>query len=177
MNSHDYIVQPVSRRLLWDYAMQIRRKLNLENVCYFPVVEFLESMWTLFPKFHYEILWDDELPKDVHADMDIVNHCMRIKQSVYDGACKGNGRDRFTITHEQGHYLTLGVSGFRLQRNFEKRKLRPFEQPEWQANNFAAGLLMPVHLIRDMSPQEMVEACGVSWTAANVQCEQIRRGR
>jgi Zn-dependent peptidase ImmA (M78 family) len=100
---------------------------------------------------------------------------MRIKQKVYDGACEGNGQDRFTIAHEQGHYLTLCVNGLRLQRNFEKRRLRHYERPEWQANAFAAGLLMPVHLVRDMCPEEMVEVCGVTWTAANIQYEQIRR--
>jgi Zn-dependent peptidase ImmA (M78 family) len=96
---------------------------------------------------------------------------------VYEGACNGVGRDRFTIAHEQSHYLTLGVSGFRLQQNSEKRELKPFEQPEWQANTLAVGLLMPVHLVRNMTPEQIVEACGVSLTAARVRYSQIRKER
>ena len=172
----DYIVQPCSRQDLRNYALQIRRNLHLENECYFPVVEFLEMMPELFPPFTYKILEDSdtELPRGVHADIDIVNHCMRIKESVYDKACAGKGRDRFTIAHEHGHYLTLVVSGFKLQRNFDKKELKPYEKPEWHANAFAAEVLMPFHLVKDMSPKEIAKACGVSRQAAEIQYRIIR---
>ena len=30
---------------------------------------------------------------------------MKIREDVYEGAIKGNPRDRFTLCHELGHYL------------------------------------------------------------------------
>ena len=89
--------------------MEIRRKLGLETALYFPVVQFLELMSEIFPRFHFEVVEDDELPQGVHADTDVENHIIRIKRFVYDGACNGNGRDRMTIAHEIGHYLLLCV--------------------------------------------------------------------
>ena len=173
----DYIVQPCSSRDLRNYSLQIRRNMNLENDCYFPVVKFLEMMPELFPSFAYEILedGDDELPKGVHADIDILNHHMRVRESVYTGACAGNGRDRFTIAHEQGHYLLLAVSSFKLQRNTGKRELKAYENPEWQANRWAAEVLMPAHLIKNMNPRQIVQACGVSCHAAEIRYDQLRK--
>jgi hypothetical protein len=98
--------------------MAIRFKLELGNTLYFPVAELLEFMPEIFPKSHFEVVEDDELPCGVHAETDVENHVIYVKQSVYDGACSGNGRDRMTIAHEIGHYLLLYFWGFKFQRNF-----------------------------------------------------------
>ncbi|MDR1615522.1 MAG: hypothetical protein LBR98_00660, partial [Syntrophomonadaceae bacterium] len=136
-----YIAQPCSRLGLRNYTLTIRRRLGIENNFYFPVVEFLELMSEFFPKFHFEVTENHELPLGVHADMDAAAHLIRVKQNVYDGACVGNGRDRMTIAHEIGHYMTLCVLGFRLQRNFSNAPVKTYQDPEWQAKCFAGELL------------------------------------
>ena len=166
---HNYIVEPKSRNNLREYALQIRKNLGLENKLYFPVIEFLEVMPELFPEFYYEVVEDRELSSNVHADTDVLNHCMRIKNSVYEGAYSRNGRDRMTIAHEMGHYFTLCVSGFKLQRNFGNQKLRAFEDPEWQAKCFAGELLIPAHLVVDMDVYSISVECCVSVDAARTQ--------
>jgi Zn-dependent peptidase ImmA (M78 family) len=154
--------------------MEIRIKLGLENVRYFPVVQLLELMSVLFPKFHFEVVEDDDLPRDVHADTDVENHIIRIKRSVYDGACNGNGRDRMTIAHEIGHYLLLCVWGFRFQRNFANNAIPLYQDPEWQAKCFAGELLIAAHLVKDMNPCEIMDICGVSMSAAETQWNRLK---
>jgi Zn-dependent peptidase ImmA (M78 family) len=127
-----------------------------------------------FPKFHFEIVEDFELPRGVHADTDALNHIIRIKQSVYDGACNGNGRDRMTIAHEIGHYILLCVCGFKYQRNFTGSTIPRYQDPEWQAKCFAGELLIAAYLVKGMTPYEIMYACGVSMSAAETQWSKFR---
>ena len=169
-----YVAQPCSRRDLRRLAMGIRLKLGLEDSLYFPVVQLLELMSAIFPRFHFEIVEDGELPPGVHADTDVENHIVRIMQSVYDGACAGSGRDRMTIAHEIGHYLLLCVWGFRFQRNFAGNAVPTCQDPEWQAKCFAGELLVAAHLTGHMSPKAIAVVCGVSLLAAQTQWRKLR---
>ena len=170
---NDYIAPALSRQNLRDLTLKIRKSFHMENKARFPVLEMLEAMPDIFPGFTCEIVADHELPRSVQGDVDIINHHMRIKESVYDGAYAGNGRDRYSITHEIGHYILLSVAGLRLQRNISQRPLRPFEDPEWQAECFAGELLMPHHLIKDLNVFEIVEQCQVSLPAAKTQIKKL----
>lgn len=155
----------------------LREELDLESCIYFPIVEILDVlMEILYPKFSYEIVYDDELPKNVHADTDVLTGHIRIKESVYNGACNGNGRDRMTIAHELGHFLTLCLCGFKLERNFRKEEYYPYRDPEWQAKCFAGELLVPAHLVKNLSSIQIAMQCGVSMDAAMVQYRHIHEG-
>jgi hypothetical protein len=101
-----------------------------ENELHFPIVHVLDFLAELFPPFYYEITEDRNLPENVHAETDVLRHTIKIKQSVYDGACIGKGRDRMTIAHELGHYFLICKFGLRLHRTFSTAKLRAFEDPE-----------------------------------------------
>lgn len=171
----DYIVEAKSRKDLREYALHIRKMLKVDNEIWFPIVSFLEILAVMFPNFNYEIVEDNELDSSTHADTDVINETIRIKESVYDGAFNGNGRDRMTIAHEIGHYLTLCVSGFKLQRNFTNQKPRAYEDPEWQAKCFAGELLVPEPLVKNMSVDEIQQKCGVSFAAAAFQYKQLHR--
>ena len=107
-------------------ARLLREHLHLDDVLYFPIVELLDVMTELFDDFNYEVVEDKVLSKKVHADTDIRTGHIRIKESVYEGACNGEGRDRMTIAHEIGHYFTLCFCGFRLERNFSGGKIPAF---------------------------------------------------
>lgn len=58
---------------------------------YFPIVELLDVMYEIFPDFSYEIVPDSTFLPNVHADTDVMNHHIRIKESEYDGAAERNG--------------------------------------------------------------------------------------
>ncbi len=164
-----YKVEGRSRKDLRDYAYKLREITGYENKLYFPVVEFLEIMPKIFQNFNYEIEEDSNFEQGIHAYTDIANHCIVIRESVYDGACSDNGRDRMTIAHEIGHYLTLVISGFKLARNFENKQLKAYEDPEWQAKCFAGELLVPNHLVSELTTDEVAEKCCVSYKAAELQ--------
>ena len=107
------------------------------------------------------------------ADTDIRTGHIRIKESVYEGACNGEGRDRMTIAHEIGHYFTLCFCGFRLERNFSGGKIPAFRDPEWQAKCFAGELMVPAHRVKGMDAYEIADQCGVSYDAACVQYKHL----
>lgn len=170
----DYVVEAKSRKNLRDLAYTLRKHLGLENVLYFPIVEVLDVLPEFFDNFSYEIVEDHELPSGTHADTDITTGHIRIKESVYNRACDGEGRDRMTIAHEIGHYFTLCFCGFKLQRNYDPDiKVPPYKSPEWQAKCFAGELMVPAHLVTNMSPSTIAIECGVSLDAARFQFSHI----
>lgn len=170
----EYIVEAKSRRELREIARAFRKCLGLEKELYFPIVEVLDVLAEVFEGFSYEIVEDSELPKSTHADTDVLSGHIRIKESVYEGACNGEGRDRMTIAHEIGHYFTLCFCGFKFQRNFDDRKDIPnYCDPEWQAKCFAGELLVPADLVGEMSPYAIAEECGVSLPAAKYQFDKL----
>lgn len=164
-----YIVEAKSRKDLRDLANTLRDKLGLTKKLYMPIVELLDILTEIFKDFSYEIVDDTELPLIMHADTDVRTGHIRIKESVYERACNGEGRDRMTIAHEIGHYFTLCFCGFRLRRNFTKQKVKNFEDPEWQAKCFAGEFMIPKHLVEEMTPSQISEVCGVSLDAAEYQ--------
>lgn len=162
----DFEVEPTSRCKLQRLTAYVREILHLENVVYFPIVEMLDILTIIDTEFSYEIVKDSILPSDIHADTDVQTRHIRIKESVYNGACEGNGRDRMTIAHEIGHYITLCVCGFKFHRRFSNEKLPAYRDPEWQAKCFAGELLMNLDHIKNMSVEEIMINCGVSEAAA-----------
>lgn len=167
------MVEAKSRADLRNLAHDLRGRLHLDDVLYFPIVELLDVMTKLFEDFNYEIVDDVVLSEKVHADTDIRTGHIRIKESVYEGACNGEGRDRMTIAHEIGHYFTLCFCGFKLERNFDGGEIPAFRDPEWQAKCFAGELMVPAHLVKGMDEYEIANQCGVSYDAARMQYKHL----
>ncbi len=168
-----YSVEPKSRKDLRRLAKEIRKKFGLDKEVYFPVVQLLEALPSVYKDFNYEIVEDSDLSKKTHALTDINEKVIKIKESVYDAACEGSGRDRMTIMHEICHYITLCQLNFTLARSFEQDEIPVFCDPEWQAKCLAGEIMMPADKIYDMNPDEVSEKCGVSWPAAVFQLSKI----
>ena len=123
----------------------------------------------------FEVARDEELGDDdalTFPDKKII----RVKNSVYENACNGNGRDRFTLAHEIGHlFLHQGIS---LGRSYEPRAHQFFEDSEWQADTFAAEIMMPLSLYQTLYPdkEKIKTAFGVSYAAAGVRA-MVLEGR
>ena len=162
----DYSVEPQSRADLRFLASEIRKVLRLEDQLYFPIVELLDVLEETLDGFSYSIIPDDELPPNKHADTNVYTGEIRIKESVYEGARQGNGRDRMTIAHEFSHFMTLCFLGMKLSRTIGGGRPKPYEDPEWQAKCLAGELLIPYELTAGMTVGEIVEKCGVSYSAA-----------
>ena len=171
----NYMVEAKSRDDLRNLARQFRKLLRLEDELYFPIVELLDVMTVLFDDFNYEIVEDNVFTENVHADTDIKTGHIRIRESVYAGACSGEGRDRMTIAHEIGHYFTICVCGFKLTQNFGGKRIPAFQDPEWQAKCFAGELMVAAHHVKGMNKYEIAERCGVSYDAACMQYKHLER--
>ena len=169
----NYMVEPKSHDDLRNLALQFRKLLHLEDELYFPIVELLDVMTEIFDDFNYEVVEDNVFSENVHTDTDITTGHIRIKESIYEGACNGEGRDRMTIAHEIGHFFTICICGFRLTRNFTHTEAITFRDPEWQAKCFAGELMVPAHLVRGMGTHEIAKRCGVSDDAARVQNKHL----
>nr|WP_305147469.1 ImmA/IrrE family metallo-endopeptidase [Butyricicoccus faecihominis] len=93
---------------------------------------------------------------------------MKIRNSVYEGACCGNGRDRFTLAHEIGHFFMHRDVDLALSRIDERNDVPAYRKSEWQANTFASALMMPDHIIKNWEPEEIARFCGASMSAAEI---------
>lgn len=164
-----YKAAPQSRNQLRRYVQYIKEKTGLQNEIYFPILPFVENVLPMmFPDYQFEIL-----PKEVmgskHGETYPNKNIIRIREDIYEGAASGKGRDRLTVAHEVGHFFNHEEDSIILCRLAPGQKLKPYEDPEWQADAFAGELLAPSHLIRNMSVQEVMLKCGVSEAAAKNQ--------
>ncbi|MDR0726946.1 MAG: ImmA/IrrE family metallo-endopeptidase [Rickettsiales bacterium] len=162
-----------------DFAEKFRKRLveimgDFGNRC--PIDKVFERLGS--PEhncYSIEILPDDapEL-KDCLATTDTANKVIKIKEYVYEEACKGGGHARFTLAHELGHlFLKHEFSG-----NFAMmpgQKIPAYIDSEWQADLFAAELLMPKELVEGKDASDIARECGVSYTAAKIRKERLER--
>lgn len=175
----NYYIEAKSRGDLRAIAYQIRVAFGLENQVYFPIVKFMEHMMeVVFDNYEWEIIKDDELPphQDAVTEMENGKGTVKIKESVYYGACEGNGQHRMTIAHEIiGHFIPICVLGFKLYHSTGNEKIKQYCDPEWQAKCLAGEFMMPYHLVKDYTPNQLVKECGVSKAAAECQRNVFRK--
>ena len=161
-------VSPRSRKEIEKIANRVRKLLDYDDLR-FPIVTLIEILGEPSEDgdviLNYEIVENSEMP-DEYATYSPKNNTIRIRESVYDGACKGNGRDRFTLAHEFGHFMLHSSQDYQFARTGES--VPAYKDPEWQANTFASMLLMPRDKIHGMSVEEVASACGTSMQAAAI---------
>lgn len=162
-------VEPMSRKKLRELVHRFRKLCGMENELYFPIVHFIE--WIL-PKVgsDYEIVPVNEMGNAygvTHTGMRV----MKIREDVYEGAVKGNPRDRFTLCHELGHFILHSPD----RVSFARGEVPAYMDPEWQANVFAGELLAPYDLVAHMPPERIAAECGMSLTAATIQYNQYHK--
>jgi Zn-dependent peptidase ImmA (M78 family) len=162
----NYKAQPRSREELRNLATKIRNAMGLEKILYFPIMEFVEkALYLIYPeKYSFEVVDKGELG-DLEGLTQPDKKIIMIRSDVYDNACQGSGRDRFTIAHEVGHLLLHKETNVTLARG----KVITYCDPEWQADAFAGELLMPHKLIANLEINEIMKKCGVTYSAALTQ--------
>ena len=160
-------VPPCSRRDLRAIAENVHRELRYDGKTPFPVVEVVE--WVLpklIPGFEFCILSKTEMGDD-HGRTYPDKHLMFIRDDVYEGACKGYGRDRFTIGHELSHQLLHeGVDVSLARTNLPHVA---YEDSEWQADALSGELLMPYKNICGLTVEQVMNTYQVSLSAARTQ--------
>lgn len=163
--------QPLSRGSIRQCAKEFREKLGLKDAEYIDVIWLVEYVCPKLFKnydFEMEIMSKDEMG-NYHGLTDPESGHIYIREDVYDGACMGHGRDRFTIAHELGHFLLHDGITLGLAKVADDETIPVYCDPEWQANAFAGELLMDHDVIANMTVSEIAVKCGVSYDAAAYQ--------
>jgi hypothetical protein len=166
------VVRPRSKENIAANARAVRQFLKLEARPYFPVPEVYEALELLFDGARFEV-WDEVDMGDDHGRTYPDRRLIRIRNDVYERACNGEARDRFTMCHELGHLV--------MHRGIALARIDPAQPPkiycnsEWQADTFASYLMMPPELISGYeSVSELVDVFGVSWEAAWVRRDELK---
>lgn len=152
-------------------AEAIREVFALDDDPYFPVVEFLEwGLSQVTEGITFDVITPDGLGSRM-GSVDTLQQVLYLREDVYERAIKGKARDRFTVAHEIGHaVMHVGT----LNRVESGTAVPAYRNPEWQANKFAAALLMPRQLIHQCtSTGEIVTKFGVSREAAHYRAKDL----
>lgn len=113
---------------------------------------------------------------------------VHVNEATYRGMLAGNGRARFTMCHEAYH----GLAHREQIRNvlvdtgelvlYRRSQLAPTVDPEWQANVFAASILMPWSTVQqvlreasDKPIEDMMYYFKVSNSAAAIRYRESKR--
>lgn len=162
---------PLSRTKIREFAKMLRRAFDIPINVRFPTVEFLEfGLGSL--GFDYEICDKSEL-ENCYAKTIPEEKVVKIREDVYIRAVHGNPRDIFTILHEIGHVIFHNNRTIEFARNEENIPI--YMDPEWQANTFAAELLVPADSISGMCEDEIVDVYGCSYEVAYIQIKQNKK--
>lgn len=135
---------------------------HLQLSCVYVKIENVYEVLADILDFNFEIVSKSELGDDhgrTHPDKNLI----KIREDVYNAACNGSGRDRFTMAHELGHLF--------LHRDIQfSRATVPheiYEDSEWQADVFASAFLIAEeHLHKCRNVQEVSNTFGVTPAAA-----------
>lgn len=136
--------------------------------------------------FEYDLL---PLPSGMEGLTNPKEKVVIIRPDVYDLMCQGDGRSRFTVMHEVGHVVLHAEKVREVMVNCGRAGLArrgefPYcRDPEWQANELAASLLMPEPSVRKIMNTELGCAgavaveFSVSLLAADIRLRNLRIGR
>lgn len=166
----DYKTLGISRNKLKELAKVIRKIFRCRNKYYFDVVKAFEIMPQLFKDYKVKclVVEDEELPSNVPAccefDSDDGGYIIKVKNTVYEGACKRKiGGYRAHICHEISHVILM-IFGFKpiLNRIYQEKELRPYESVEWQAKALCGYILVDPDNCKKLSEKQIEAKCKVS---------------
>lgn len=166
-----YIADPLSRKDIRKLANRLRELFGFESDISFPIVQVIEFLSNK-GEFNLEICTSDEMGSKLGETIPSEN-LIKLREDIYDKACEDDGFSKSTCSHELLHWIKHReetVSFCRKEEDLKKR--RAYEDPEWQANCFSGELLVPKHLVKGMTIDEIVEKCNVTPSMAYYQYEK-----
>lgn len=102
------------------------------------------------------------------------------KYIFYDDTIRSEGRIRFTIAHEIGHFHMSHLNaGSRFRVGFAQRG-GSSDADEREANAFAVRLLAPACVLNRVnvgSPEDIMKLCGMSYEASKYRFERLQKLR
>ena len=167
MQKSGKFTKPRSRQEIDNIAASLRHYLGATDDLVIDMIDIIEyRLSRIVPNFKLEIMSHEEMG-ETEALTFKDPPGMRVREDIYIGAFQAEGRPRYTLAHELGHFfLHDGNALPRLATNNGVKVKLAFAIEE-QADYFAASFLMPEHLVqRFESPDDVVEGFHVSSAAA-----------
>lgn len=166
-------VPPRSTKSIRELAVLFRDSTGQSDP-WFPIVWFMDTFLVReWAGYEFAIGTMEDMGGDAgraYPDQRLVE----IREDAYENAARGDGFGRFTMAHELGHLFMH--QGLPMARHVAKNDIKPYRSSEWQANQFAAELLMPISAVQAAKfPITLEQMCGVSAPAARVRFEALRR--
>ena len=119
---------------------------------------------------------DDKALPNAYA-MTFADGSIQVRESVYNAACDGDARSRFTLAHELGHVLMHKKQIGMARAINASTKL--YCDSEWQANEFAGRLLLPdeelKNVIGKQGADEIAKTYGVSYECASIRIDKFKK--
>lgn len=149
----------------------------------FPVLKLFDAL-----SDQYELDPGVEELSDGVEGMTFPDGRVLVSEETYRGAHDGLGRPRFTVVHECYHGIKHREQIRKVLIDtgelvvYRRQSIKPFRDPEWQANAFAGAVLMPEEMVRWLArkehrmllPATMAEEFGVSIPAAEVRLKVLK---
>ncbi len=175
MSGPSYRVPPASWREIGDLTWKWRTALGLSDVPEFPIAYVLEHLLEQhFEGFYFDVAEPDEMAGGAEGVTAPDGSFICLRADVYEKLVKGDPRARFTAAHELGHFSMHTNIG--LARVEPGEFVRPFEESEAQANQFAAELLMPESMVVATDTAAIImDRFGVSHSAASHRLSYLQK--
>lgn len=173
-NIDDYKAPPTSWAKVDALADRLRANLQMGLVPKLPIVNIVEKiLYEQLELFEFQVR--DRRDMGSAEGLTCPNgNFIRFRDDVYESACSGGVRARFTFAHELGHFFMH--TNVPLARALPSEKLPAYRSAESQANRFAGTLLIPAALITPYHTTERImEEFGVSKPAAEFRISDLKK--
>ena len=152
---------PLSVKKIEEYANKVRREFSVDLNSHFTIFHILENLHN-DGSLTIQIMDNDDSifeHEDELAKYSPIDNFIYIKEKVVEEYENHEYRANFTLAHEFFHYIQYQVLGFEFS---EVEKCKTYEDPEWQANEFAGQLLIPTQYV-EYADNVLYEAFHVSF--------------
>ena len=159
-------------------ALAHRRGLGFRDDRAIDFAKLMARLKARYPNFTYERVADDSLG-EAEAQWDSQAKRLLIRDTVFEGADRGEGRALMAVAHAVGHAL-LGHEGTfnRSPSGSPAERFSPkLRSMEYQARRYAAAFLIPdTPAVRALDATGLSRRYHVSMSAAIVRHSELRSG-
>lgn len=180
----------LSREQIRLIAKFFRKMFRIRSIL-FPVLKVLNLLEKKFSNNLYiDVDEDENFEKNVMAELvpedeNYQYFCIRIRQSVYDAALKGDNKCLGFICHEMCHFILIYV--FKIgPRQYERKgivfartidNLSPaYKSMEWQAKALCGEVMIPFEKCREFTFEEVIEKTKSSPSQASYFIHHVAKG-
>ena len=150
-------------------ARKTREYFQVSNDSKFPIMEVIGYLFENYV-LSLQVLEDDNkiFDNDVPAVYNPIDNFIYVKESVLKELEEKEYRSNFTLAHELFHFIQCKILEFEFE---DVEYCKSYEDAEWQANEFAAQLLIPTEyaMAQKYDVQFIIEKFEVSEIFANTR--------